>query len=103
MTKLITVYITTKDKKQAEQISMHLLKKRLIACSNTFPLSSMYWWKNKIVHDKEFGMLCKTQNKHFSRIKKEVERIHTYEIPCIEKINSDANKKYKQWIEKETR
>ena len=101
--KMISVYITCKDKKEAIKISKHLLKKRLIACSNIFPIKSMYWWNKKIVNDNEIVILAKTTNKNYEKIKKEVKKLHSYDIPCILKINIKANKEYEKWVKKETR
>jgi len=100
---MISVYITCKDEKEAAKISEHLLKKRLIACSNIFPIKSMYWWKEKITKDNEIVMLAKTSDKNYEKIKKEVKKLHSYDIPCILKYDIDANKEYKEWVEKETK
>ncbi len=98
---MILIYITCKDKKEAVKISKHLLKKKLIACSNMFPIKSMYWWNKKIVNDKEFVILAKTANKNYKAIEKEVKKLHSYEIPCILKIDSNANIEYDKWVKKE--
>ena len=95
------VYITCKDKKEAEKISMHLLKKRLIACANIFPIKSMYWWKNKILNDNENVIIAKTTDKNFKQLEKEVKKIHSYTIPCILRLNATANKEYETWLNKE--
>ena len=97
------VYITCKDEKEAENISMHLLKKRLIACANIFPIRSMYWWQGKIINEKENVIIAKTNNKNFKKIMVEVKKIHSYQIPCILKINTTANKEYEDWANKEIR
>jgi len=99
---MVLAYITCKDKKEAVKISMHLLKKRLIACSNMFPINSLYWWKDKIVNDKEFVIIAKTTEKNFKILEKEVKKIHSYEIPAILRIKADANKDYLKWVKKET-
>ena len=95
------VYITCKDKKEAEKISLNLLRKRLIACANIFPIKSMYWWKGSIVNDKENVLIAKTSNKNFKKLEKEVKKIHSYEIQCILRIDSAANKEYEIWANKE--
>ena len=97
------VYITCKDKKEAETISMHLLKKRLIACANIFPIKSMYWWDKKIVNGNENVVIAKTNNKNFENVVREVKKIHSYTIPCILKIDASANEDYGQWANKELR
>lgn len=95
------VYITCKNEKEAVKISTHLLNKRLIACSNMFPIKSMYWWGKKIENTREFAVLAKTKEKNYNAIKKEVENIHSYKIPCILKISVKSNKAYEQWANNE--
>lgn len=97
------VYITCKDKKEAEKISLHLLKKRIIACANIFPIKSMYWWKNKIADYNEYAIIAKTNNKIIKKLENEVKKIHSYQIPCILRINATANKEYEKWSSKELR
>ena len=96
-------YITCRDEKEAEKISLHLLKKRLIACANIFPIRSMYWWQGKIVNEREQAVIAKTNNKNFKKIVGEVKKIHSYSLPCILKLNAAANKDYGAWANKEMR
>ena len=97
------VYITCKDKKEAEKISLHLLRKRLIACANIFPIKSMYWWEGKIENQNEVVIIAKTNNKNFKKAVNDVRKLHSYQIPCILKINASANKDYEDWAIKEMR
>jgi len=99
---MILIYITTKDKAQAKKISKQLLEKRLIACANIHPIESMYWWEDKIQEDNEFVIIAKTTSPSFSKIKKEVKKIHSYDVPCILKISAQCNKEYQEWVEKIT-
>lgn len=99
----IFVYITNPSKKVAEKISSHLLKKRLIACGVIFPVDSSYWWKKKLVRTKEHVLIVKTLEKNFEKIKKEVKKIHPYEVPCITKIRVEGNKEYENYIRKEVK
>ena len=94
------VYITCKDEKEAKKIAKHLLVKKLIACANFFPINSMYWWKGKIEDGKEFLMLAKTSDANFEKVKKEVTKIHSYDIPCILKIDTEVNKEYMDWVDR---
>ena len=94
------VYITCKDKAEARKIAKHLLEKKLVACANFFPINSMYWWEGKIEDDKEFLLLAKTSDKSFEKVKKEVKAIHSYDVPCILKLETEGNKEYMDWVDK---
>ena len=95
------VYITCRDKKEAGKISMHLLRKRIIACANIFPIKSMYWWKGKIVNDKENVIIAKTLNRKLKQLESEVKKMHSYDVQCILKIDANANKEYTSWLKSE--
>ena len=80
-----------------------LLKKRLIACVNFFPIESSYWWKGKIENSDEIVSIVKTKKENWNKLKREVEKIHPYEIPCIMKFDVEANEDYEKWINEETK
>ena len=101
--KIILIYITSKDKKEAKMIATHLLKRRLIACANIFPISSLYWWKGKIEKGMEVLLIAKTIPKNYAKVKVEVKKIHSYKTPCIIKIDAEANDGYLMWIRDEVR
>ena len=97
------IYITCKDEKEAVKISKHLLNKKLIACSNMHPIRSMYWWNNKIEDEKEFVIIAKTLDKSYEKIKEEVKKLHSYDVPCILKINAEASESYDKWVKEEVK
>ncbi len=98
---MIFVYIPCKDEEEAMNISKILLDKNLIACSNRFPIKSMYWWEGKIEQSNEFVIIAKSILEKFEQIKKEVKRIHSYDVPAIIKYDVSANKDYEGWCRKE--
>lgn len=95
---MIIVYITYPSKKHARNTANLLLKKRLIACANIFPMESMYWWKGKVAEEKEWAVLLKTEEKNYARIQKKVREAHPYAVSCILKLNVEANKEYEKWV-----
>ena len=95
------IYTTCKDKREAEKVSAHLLKKRLIACANMFPIKSMFWWNFKIANENEVAIFAKTNEKNFKEAVKEIRKMHSYKIPLILKISARANNDYEEWANKE--
>ena len=101
---MISVYITCKDMKEAKLIAAHLLEKKLIACANIFPVTSMFRWEGKVVDEPEVSMLCKARKESFERIKEETRQLHSYEIPCIVALPwHGSSEDYRKWVEEETR
>lgn len=100
---MISVYITCKDEKEAENIAKHLLDLRLIACANMFPVKSMYWQDDKIKDENEMALIAKATDENFAAIVDEVKELHSYEVPCIVAWEwKDSSPDYKQWVENET-
>ena len=60
--KFILIYTTHKNIKEAENICNPLLKEKLIACVNYFPITSSYHWKGEIVTASEITAILKTRD-----------------------------------------
>lgn len=99
----VIIYITHKNIKEARKLAAHLFDKNLIACVNYFPIESSYRWKGKIKNVKETVSVVKTRKENWKKVRDEVKRIHPYEIPCIMKIEAEANQDYADWIKNETK
>lgn len=93
------LYVTNPDRKTAKKVALHLLKKRLAACVNYFPIGSAYKWKGKIEQDKEWVLIVKTNKA--GAAEKEIKKIHPYSVPCIIRLSVSANKEYEKWLKKE--
>lgn len=94
----IFIYVTTGSAAEAGKIARALLTKKLIACANFFPVSSLYWWERKIAERKEFVLVLKTVESNFEKVKKEIRKSHSYSIPCITKIKVEPNEEYARWL-----
>lgn len=101
---MIFIYTDFSDLKEARKISQLLLKKRLAACVNFFPVESMYWWKKKLVKDREVACIIKTPKKNYKKIENLIKKNHSYKVPCILELPINRSyKPYAQWLNKETR
>ncbi len=95
---MITVYTTTATRKEAKRIANELVKKKIIACANIFQIESIYGWKGKLYDEPEFAIIMKTL-KPFEKVKKEIKKLHRYEVPLIECWKTEANEEYLDWME----
>jgi len=100
---LIIIYTTYPNMEEAKKVTSHLLQKKIIACANFFPISSSFWWKGKMDNSNEIVALLKTKKQNWEKVKSEIKKIHSYETPCIMKLDVEANEDYEDWIEKETK
>ncbi|MBU3905245.1 MAG: divalent-cation tolerance protein CutA [Nanoarchaeota archaeon] len=94
----IICYITVSDEKEALKIVNHLVEKRIVACGNIFPIKSAFWWKGEIKNTDEFVTIVKTKEENWEKVKEEVKKIHSYDVPCIMKIKVEANEDYEKWL-----
>lgn len=98
---IIYCYITNSSKEEAQKVARHLLNRKLIACANMFPISSMFWWKGEIEEGEEYVLLGKSLPEKYDRIKEEAGMVHEFETPCIIKISAQANESYYAWMKEE--
>ena len=92
------LYISFKDKKEAQKIISVLVKESLIACANIFAVASIYSWKGKIVNGKEVVAVCKTKHALVPMVSARVKDLHSYEVPCIISFGVEANKEFENWV-----
>ena len=80
----VVVIMTTSNKEEAEKIVRSLLKEKLIACANIVgPVSSLFWWQEKIDEENEFLVFMKSHKSLFKKLSEKVTEIHSYDVPEI--------------------
>jgi len=102
--RLIIVYITARDVKQARRIGKALLAERLAACANIFGgMNSLYFWEGRLRDDREAALIVKTRAALLSRLIKRVKALHSYSVPCIVSWPvAGGSRDFLDWVEKET-
>jgi periplasmic divalent cation tolerance protein len=85
MTGKIVVLVTCASVKEARKIARAVVEQRIAACANiaTTPVQSIYRWKGKVESAKEFLLIIKTTQARFTKLKAEVKRLHSYDVPEI--------------------
>lgn len=99
---IITLYVTHKNKEEADKVVNYLLEKRLIACANFSTIESRHWWKGKIENGEEVVTLLKTRKENYEIVRDEILKIHPYETPCILRVETESNDSYANWVYTET-
>jgi periplasmic divalent cation tolerance protein len=98
----IIIYVTYANMEDANKVANYLLKEKLIACVNSFPIKASSCWTGKIAECDEIVSILKTKNENWEKVKSEIKKIHPYKVPCIMKINAEANEDYESWIKSST-
>ena len=95
----VIIVSTFPDKKTITKIANQLVKKKLAACVNTTKISSVYSWKGRIENQSEYLGLFKTTKKNLQPLKKELKKLHPYDVPEILEINPvSINQPYLKWL-----
>lgn len=98
----MVVYVTCANQKEAQKIGLALVKEKLAACVNFWPVKSIYRWHGKVVKDKEFVLLCKTLKENFEKTEKRVKELHSYRVPCVVALSVNrVSRLYFNWLKKE--
>lgn len=94
------ILTTCPDKAVATMIAEHLVNEKLAACVNLIPdLTSIYSWKGEICTGTEIQLLIKTEERLFTQLNSEINRLHPYEVVEIIALNiQQGDENYLNWI-----
>ncbi|MGB8181572.1 MAG: divalent-cation tolerance protein CutA [Stellaceae bacterium] len=103
-TTVMMVVATARERVQAEEIGITLVKERLAACANVLDhVRSFYWWQGEMQQDNEALLILKTTAEHVERLIARLKALHTYDVPCIEAIPiATGYAPYLDWVHTET-
>jgi periplasmic divalent cation tolerance protein len=74
-----------------------MISRKLCACVNIIKINSFYYWQEKIEYDNEY--LCFFKTVSSAKLKKELKKIHPYEVPEIVEVKIDSiDKEYLGWL-----
>lgn len=100
---IIIIYVTYPNIDEAKNIVNTLIEKKMISCANFFPVKSSFWWKKKVDNSNEIVSIIKTKKENWKKVKTEIEKMHSYDTPCIMKIEVEANEDFEDWVNSETK
>ncbi len=101
MTRFLVILVTCRTRREARKIANSLVDRRLAACVNilTAHVESIYQWKGRTESAKEFLLVIKTSRRQFAALRREIERLHSYEVPEIIALPISAGSpKYLRWL-----
>ncbi len=97
------VYMTAGDEEEAKAIVRSLVEDGLVACGNVFPIRSIYRWEGETREETEAGAIMKTRSSLVERVKEEIQRLHSYEVPCVAVYTMDSGlPAYLAWVDEST-
>jgi periplasmic divalent cation tolerance protein len=97
------VFCTCPDGEVAERVGSALLEERLVACVQSFPVQSRYWWRGSIETASEVMLVMKTTAEHMGPLIARVRQLHPYEVPEVVAVPiEEGNPAYLEWLAAET-
>jgi periplasmic divalent cation tolerance protein len=88
---------TFQSRKSASKIAKEMVSRKLCACVNIIKINSLYYWKEKLQYDNEY--LCFFKTVSSDKLKKELKKIHPYEVPEIIEVKIDTiDNEYLEWL-----
>lgn len=99
----ILVLVTTGSEAEGANIAEALVKSRLAACVNMFPVSSIYRWQGEIQRDREMQLVIKTKQELYLSLESLIHSLHSYDIPEIIALPIiQGSNSYLGWLGNET-
>ena len=96
----IVVFVTAKDKQEAQKIARRLVEDKLIACANIVDgVKSVFWWQGKTDEADETLLIMKSEKRLFKKIAAAVKALHSYDIPEVIALPIvDGSADYLKWM-----
>jgi periplasmic divalent cation tolerance protein len=103
MSDFLIVSTTAATKEDAARISRAVLEPRLAACVQIVgPVTSSYWWQDKLEESEEWLCLIKTSMAHYPELEQAVRGAHKYENPELVAVTIAAGSEaYLKWLGQE--
>ncbi len=80
-----------------------LVDAKLAACAQISKIESIYTWKGRIEHGKEYRVLFKTTAERYDAVENAIRGLHSYELPAIHAFAFERiSTPYAEWIESST-
>lgn len=96
------LWLTCKDKAEADKIANTLLVKQFITCAKQIPVMSNYRWKGKIENANEVLLLMESRLGLFEEIETEISKLHSYDTFVLEAVPVQRmSKKSQEWLKDE--
>ena len=100
--KMILLFLTCANQKEANKIINALLKKRLIVCVKSMSVSSSFLWQGKKDSAKEILLVMESVESKFKAIEKEVRKHHSYDAFVLLSVPiTKASTGIAKWMQKE--
>lgn len=93
------ILTTAGSSEEAESLARGLVQRKLVACAQLLPISSIYTWENKVEKDSEVLLLFKARADLYDVIESYILRNHSYDTPEVLQLDlKRGSAGYLRWI-----
>ena len=93
------ILTTVGSRAEADKLAEMLVTRRLAACAQIVPVSSVYTWKDALQKDDEFVLLIKTAARLYADVESAIREHHSYELPEVVQVPIERGlPEYLGWI-----
>lgn len=98
----IEIHTTTKDIEEARKIASAIVERKLAACVNMYPVTSIYRWQGKVEEEGEIALSIKSTSDRLEDIRTSIHALHSYDLPAITFREIEGDRDYLIWISDST-
>ncbi|MFE0458417.1 divalent-cation tolerance protein CutA [Kitasatospora sp. NPDC058965] len=100
---LVVVTTTHDDEAAARTLAAAVVRARLAACAQVYPVQSVYWWDGEVRDSREWRIDFKTRADLAARLTGFVTEQHSYDTPEVIAVPvATASPAYLAWVHEET-
>lgn len=101
MFEAVMAMTTTNTEREAKKLASLIVDERLAACVQIVPkIHSIYRWEGQIHDDQEYLLLIKTGQELIQKLKRLMEKHHSYEVPEFLVVPIvDGTENYLEWMD----
>ncbi len=97
------VLATVPSKEVGVHLAHELVDRRMAACVNILPATSVYRWEGKVQEDEEHLLVIKTRRTYIDDIRDLFDEEHPYDLPELISMEvEDGSADYLNWWRDET-
>ncbi|MFG2822236.1 divalent-cation tolerance protein CutA [Kitasatospora sp. NPDC048365] len=94
---------THDDQAAARALAASLVRDRLAACAQVYPVESVYWWDGEVQNTTEWRIDLKTRADLADRLTARIAELHPYDTPEVVAVPVVAGSPaYLAWLTAET-
>jgi periplasmic divalent cation tolerance protein len=96
---MVFIYTTCENKEEANKLGTLIIKKKIAACVDFWPISSCYNWEGSFKCVDQQMLLVTTFESKIEEVNKIISENHTYSVPLIAGVDiRRINHSYKEWM-----